>query len=182
MKPPNDVTLSKFMSLLLRHQPDAFGLAPDEQGYVPLDELVLVVSSQAGWQSVGADDLRRVVASSDKQRYEIDGDRIRARYGHSIARRITYPACEPPERLYHGTAPGALLLIRKQGLRAMSRQYVHCATEPALARQVGGRHAKAPVVLVVRALEAWRDGIAFYSPEDRIYLADAIPARYLEGT
>lgn len=176
----NDVTLSKFMALVLRHAPGRFGLAPDDEGYVPLDELVLVVKSRRGGERLDAGDIRRVVASSDKQRYEIAGAKIRARYGHSLEQRITYPPAEPPAVLYHGTSPDALPLIRREGLRSMRRQYVHCAIEPGLALTVGSRHARAPVLITVRAREAHAAGLSFYSPEPRIYLADAIPAGFLE--
>ena len=50
--------------------------------------------------------LERVVAENDKQRFAFsdDGARIRASQGHSIKVDLALVASEPPEILYHGTA------------------------------------------------------------------------------
>ena len=176
----NDRSLSKFMSLVLRHAPERYGLAPNDEGFVPLEELVVVASAQPGAGRVTEEDLRRVVRESDKQRFEIVKGRMRARYGHSIEQRIVYPPVEPPALLYHGTARHALAAIRRDGLRAMSRQYVHCSVEPELALTVGRRHTREPVLLTIRAAEAHAAGVPFYNPEPRIFLADEIPAAYLD--
>jgi len=34
-----NIKLSKFLSLVLRHQPDLIGITLDEQGWVPVNEL-----------------------------------------------------------------------------------------------------------------------------------------------
>src|SRR5438105_15964813 len=83
--------LSKFLSLMLRHQPERFGLRLDADGFVPLTDLLAAVRRERAWQEITEEYVREVVATSDKQRFEIDGDRIRARYGHSVAERITHP-------------------------------------------------------------------------------------------
>ena len=172
--------LSKFLSLLLRHRPEKFGLRLDEHGFAPLEELLAVVRREREWEQVTEEQIREVVANSDKQRFEIAGSNIRARYGHSAPQRITYPEAEPPEILYHGTSPQSLPAIRTEGLRPMRRQYVHLSTSTEQAREVGRRHSREPVLLTVRARAAWRAGVKFYQPEDRLYLSAAIPAVFIE--
>lgn len=172
--------LSTFLSLILRHQPEQFGLRLDESGFVTLADLVAAVRRERGWSEVTEEQVREVAAACDKQRYEIDGAGIRARYGHSVAERLTYPEVEPPELLYHGTSPEALPAIRQGGLRAMRRQYVHLSTSPEQALAVGRRHAAKPVLLTVRAEEAWRSGVRFHQPEERLYLAEAVPPQFIK--
>jgi putative RNA 2'-phosphotransferase len=172
--------LSKFLSLVLRHQPERCGLALDAQGFVPVAELLAALRRERAWDDLTEGHLREVVAASDKQRFEISGDRIRARYGHSVPDRLTYPEVEPPEILYHGTSPEAWPAIRAQGLRSMRRQYVHLSTSIEQARAVGRRHSPSPVVLTVRARAAWQSGVKFYRPEERLYLAEAVPAAYIQ--
>lgn len=172
--------LSKFISLILRHEPERFGLVLDEQGAVPMPDLLAVLRGQRGWEQVTEDQVREVVATSDKQRFEICGEKIRARYGHSVPQRVVYPEIEPPELLYHGTAPHALSAIRVHGLQPMQRQYVHLSTEVEQARAVGRRHAPHPVVLTVRAREAWRAGVRFFRPEERLYLSMTIPPDFIQ--
>jgi putative RNA 2'-phosphotransferase len=124
--------------------------------------------------------VRAVVADCEKQRFEIEGDRIRARYGHSVPQRVTYPPVEPPPVLYHGTSRAALPAIRREGLRAMRRQYVHLSTTPEQALAVGRRHDPAPVLLTLRAHAAWQAGAAFHQPEPRLFLTDAIPPEFIQ--
>jgi RNA:NAD 2'-phosphotransferase (TPT1/KptA family) len=99
--PVDPLQLSKFLSFVLRHQPNAIGLALDPEGWVSIDELV-----EKGNAQFIRDDLLHVVETSDKKRFSIslDGLRIRAAQGHSVSVELGFPPQEPPPSLYHGTA------------------------------------------------------------------------------
>ena len=60
----NLVHLSKFLSLVLRHKPDAIGLALDAQGWASVDELL--DKSQAAGKRFTRDDLVNVVETNDR--------------------------------------------------------------------------------------------------------------------
>lgn len=175
------IRLSKFLSLMLRHQADKFGLDLDEQGFTTLDSV---------WQQIetrypGAyqmSDLVKVVAgdATGKQRFEWVDGRIRALYGHSAVRPITYAPVTPPETLYHGTSARAIPGIRRAGLTRQSRQYVHLTIRQDRATQVGSRHGGQTVILTIRAAEAQRAGVEFYHPEADHYLADHIPPQFID--
>ncbi|HEX5322489.1 MAG TPA: RNA 2'-phosphotransferase [Capsulimonadaceae bacterium] len=172
--------LSKLLSLILRHQPGRFGITLSENGYTDLSELIAAVRRQQGWADINQAAIEEVVATSDKQRFEIEGDSIRARYGHSTKEAVTYPAVEPPAILYHGTSRRSLPMIREEGLRSMRRQYVHLSVDTGQALLVGRRHDHEPVILVVRAKEAHNDGVDFLYPGEGLYLSPAIPAQFLD--
>ncbi len=183
MKSQEAVRLSKLMSFVLRHNPGALGLALDEAGWVDLDTFIAAIASQPRWRWVSEADVRRVVYTSDKQRFEIQGRMIRARYGHSRAAQPTYNPVKPPEILYHGTPRRNLPAIRREGLKAMSRQYVHLSATPEMALQVGHRRDQKPALLKIRAAEAHAAGIAFGTPSgelDNVYLVKAIPPAFIE--
>ena len=110
-----------------------------------------------------------------------DGAQIRALYGHSTPQRLAKTPSEPPEVLYHGTAPDIAEGIRGDGIRAMSRQYVHLSVDKDTAREVGRRKDSKPVLLEVRAAEAYADGHAFYQGNELVWLADYIPPAYIDG-
>jgi putative RNA 2'-phosphotransferase len=74
------VRVSKFVSFLLRH--DSQGLVMDGEGFVDLDALVSKVKES--FPSVDEGFLRRLVEESERKRFEIVGNRIRALYGHSV--------------------------------------------------------------------------------------------------
>ena len=143
------VKLSKFLSLILRHQPERFALALDGEGWAALSEVMEIVRGLPNFRWASRADVVAVVgggAGDGKRRFQVEGRRIRARYGHSIAQPIVYEPCVPPPLLYHGTAPDALDAIRQEGLRPMERQYVHLSPAPETVVRVGVRHDDRPRV------------------------------------
>jgi putative RNA 2'-phosphotransferase len=183
MEQKEAVKLSKLMSLALRHEPGTFGLSLDENGWVPLEALVRAIATRPKWQWVQPEHVLQVVESSDKQRFEVKEALIRARYGHSRAARPIYQTVEPPPLLYHGTPRRNLAAIRRRGLKAMSRQYVHLSARPEMALQVGQRREASPALLVIRAAEAHAAGLVFGTPSgeaDQVYLVETVPPQFIE--
>jgi putative RNA 2'-phosphotransferase len=175
------IRLSKFLAVLLRHEPEQFGLALDEEGFAATDLVWEKVNQRYPGQYTYQDLLTVVEGdASGKKRYEIQGQHIRALFGHSTAQKISYPPVEPPEILYHGTTHEVLNTIRTEGLKSQSRQYVHLAIGKQRAETVAQRHGGKPVLLSVRAGEAHRAGIVFHNPEPEHYLAEAIPPEFIE--
>ncbi|WP_176728965.1 RNA 2'-phosphotransferase [Thermogemmatispora onikobensis] len=173
-------SLSRTIAHALRHQPGRYGLELDEEGWVPVADLLRALRQhRASWRDLREEDLEAMMASAEKQRYELRDGKIRALYGHSLPRRLPKPEATPPEILYHGTSSEALPAIRQEGLKPMRRQYVHLSTDTATARQVGRRRTHRPVILVVRAREASEQGIRFYRGNDQTWLADAIPPAFI---
>jgi putative RNA 2'-phosphotransferase len=183
LKQQDTVKLSKLMSLALRHDPESFNLSLNENGWVAVGALVAAIAARPKWNWVEARHIRHVVETSDKQRFEIKDDLIRARYGHSRAARPAYLAVEPPPILYHGTPRRTLEAIRQGGIKAMSRQYVHLSARPEMALQVGRRRDARPALLVIRAAEAHAAGVIFGTPsgeQDNIYLVERVPPEFIE--
>jgi len=182
-EPARMVKLSKFLSLILRHQPERFGLKLDEEGWASLPEVLEILQGLPNFRWATRADVLELVekgSGDGKQRFEVVGERIRARYGHSVPLQADLPPCTPPDRLYHGTSPRALKYIRQEGLRPMRRQYVHLSADRETAARVGTRHAPNPVILTVRAAEAAEAGILFHRADESTYLAKAIPPEFLE--
>jgi len=173
------VRTSKFLSLVLRHEPERVGLKLGEAGWVCIDELLKAVNSHG--VSLTLDQLKHIVATSDKKRFAFseDGQRIRASQGHSLEVDLQYPPQTPPEILYHGTAVRFLDSIRQHGLQKMERHDVHLSAETKLTLQVGGRHGK-PVLLTIRAGEMHRSGFVFRCSANGVWLVDHVPPQFIE--
>jgi putative RNA 2'-phosphotransferase len=177
------VKLSKFLALILRHQPERFALALDEEGWASLSEVMEILKGLPNFRWATRADVVAVVEEGtepDKRRFEVEGNRIRARYGHSFAQPIRYEPCTPPRVLYHGTSPSSLEAIHREGLRPMERQYVHLSPDPETAIRVGARYDERPVVLTIRAAEAQAAGIEFYQADAAVYLVKWVPAEFVE--
>jgi putative RNA 2'-phosphotransferase len=171
-----DDRLGKLLAHVLRHRPDAAGVALDPGGWVDLDELVAGLR-RAG-RRVTADDVRRAVDADSKARYELVDGRIRAAQGHSVAVDLGLQRVVPPPMLYHGTVERFLPSILAAGLRPGSRQFVHLSPDLETARVVGRRRG-APVVLVVDAAGAHAAGHEFRRASNGVWLTDAVPPAFL---
>lgn len=161
--------LSKRLSWLLRHAARQEGLLPDPQGWVALDDVLVRLA-------VPREHVLAVVrlVEPHKQRFSLEGEWIRANYGHSQPERVLHPQAEPPPVLYHGTTEAAVAAILREGLRPMRRQYVHLTTDLALARKVGSRHGPATVLRVDTA-PARAAGVVFYRANPVFWLAAELP-------
>jgi putative RNA 2'-phosphotransferase len=175
------IQLSKLMSYLLRHRPDEAGLTLDENGLVPLSALLAAIHLRSGYAWVTAEDIREVVATSDKQRFRLVEECIGARYGHSQRVGPVAPGTPvvPPELLYHGTARRAVPAILATGLHPRGRQFVHLSATLASARSVGRRRDDRSALLVIHARSAHADGLLFYAPTPDVYLVSHVPPAYI---
>ena len=173
-------SVSKFLSFVLRHQPDAVGLELDGRGWVDVEALLDALRTHG--RPLTRDELAEVVATSPKQRFALsdDGRRIRANQGHSTEVDLGYESAEPPAVLYHGTFAAVLPQIREQGLRRMERHHVHLAADEATARTVGGRRGR-PVVLRVDARGMRDAGYTFFVTPNGVWLTDAVPPAFLSS-
>lgn len=176
----SDTDLSRAVSHALRHEPWLYELELDEAGWVSVQSLVEALRLERGWSSLAVGDVEAMVAGASKQRHEIRGGRIRALYGHSLPGRVERVPAPPPVELFHGTSPAATGVIRVEGLRPMGRQFVHLSVDRATAEAVGARKAPEPVILAVAAREAAAAGLAFYVGNEKVWLADSVPARFIE--
>lgn len=173
--------LSKALTRVLRHKPWLYELELDENGWTPVDPVLEGLRlERRDWATLTADAIAEVVATSTQNRFEMDGGRIRALYGHSTPSRIIKTPGQPPEMLYHGTPPDIMPIIRADGLRPMSRQYVHMSVEEHIAHEVGKRKGATTMMLIILALQAHQSGVTFYRGNDFVWLADFVPAQFIQ--
>jgi len=159
------VKVSRYMSYLLRHNPE--DLEMDMQGFVSLDELLKKIKERF---PVDRRLVFEIVDQSERKRFEIVEDRIRALYGHSIPVRLDLEEEKTVKVLYHGTTSDAASKILKAGLRPMKRRWVHLSPTIEIATQIGLRRTNKPLILEIDAEAARKDGAKFYKATDTVYL------------
>lgn len=167
--------LSKFMSLILRHKPEKFGLKLATDGSCTIDELISVINVQSKWSGITHDNIIQVAKNCPKQRYKIEGDRIKANYGHSI--KVPRTEKTPPDILYHGTNTKVIDLILKTGIKRMQRD-IHMSEGKEFATLSGQRRGEL-VIVKIDAKAASKDGVKFYYAAHDVWLADFVPPQYL---
>ncbi len=170
--------LSVFISLVLRHKPDAAGIQLDEHGWANVDELIEGVKNTG--RQIDMDVLEEIVRTDNKQRYSFNQDKtlIRANQGHSIPVDVELEERQPPQYLYHGTADRFLGSIMADGLKPMSRLYVHLSKDKETAVKVGKRHGSS-VVLKINSEEMWKDGVKFYLSQNGVWLTKYVDNKYI---
>lgn len=143
--------LSKFLSLILRHKPEAIGITIDEHGWADVGELLRGV--QKSGRSINLPLLERIVAENDKQRFSFGEDRkkIRANQGHSVQVDVELKPVEPPAVLYHGTVDKNRLSIEDKGLLRGTRLYVHLSEDKETALKVATRRKGEGIIYEVSA-------------------------------
>ncbi|MDO7875316.1 RNA 2'-phosphotransferase [Hymenobacter sp. ASUV-10] len=171
--------ISKFLSLVLRHQPEVLGIELDENGWTDTATLLRQFTRQQ--RPLTMDELRHVVDTNSKKRFAFNDDfsRIRASQGHSVEVELGYQPVPPPALLYHGTTARFLSGIQAEGLRKGSRHHVHLSADAETAQQVGSRHGR-PVILHIRAADMAAAGHRFYQSANGVWLAEDVPVAFID--
>jgi putative RNA 2'-phosphotransferase len=172
------IKISKFLSLVLRHDPHSIGLELDENGWVGVLSLISKVGPKFPGFNMAM--LEEVVANNNKKRFAFNEDKtkIRANQGHSIQVDLDYEPVLPPEILYHGTVGRYSNIIAKEGIKKMSRHHVHMSKDLQTAVVVGTRRGEA-VILKVKAGEMHRAGFEFFVSPNGVWLTDFVPPAYI---
>ena len=176
----NLTQISKYLSLVLRHKPEAAGITLDEHGWADVYDLIGGVKKKYPefcWKM-----LEKIVETDEKQRYSFnaDGTLIRANQGHSINVDVELEEIEPPEFLYHGTGEKYVESILEHGLIPKSRLYVHLSIDEETAENVGRRHGK-PVIFIISSKRMYEDGYKFYKSKNGVWLTKGVPVEYFVG-
>ena len=177
---PDPIKLVHTMAHSLRHDPGKYGLEPDAEGWVSFDDLIIAVRFERhAWLDLTRCDIERLLSAMETDRFEIDGAKIRAVYGHSINLEKPLPIQIPPEAPFHGTSAENVAEIMAKGLLRMSRQFVHLSSDlDWVLRFIANKERW--VVFRVLASVARDDGVAFRQANRHVWLADSIDQRFLQ--
>jgi putative RNA 2'-phosphotransferase len=174
------VRTSKFLSLVLRHDPAAAGIELDQSGWASIDAL-LTGAALRGFR-IEREELEAIVRKDQFKRFGVseDGKRIRANFGHSVPVDLGLRPVSPPEVLYHGTMQQYLQAIMMSGLQRGEQQFVHLSegleTAACFGMTEGSRRS---IVLQVAAVRMEAAGKRFYRTGNGVWLTEAVPPEYL---
>ncbi len=168
--------LGRFVSGALRHFPDDLGLAMNQHGWVDVDVLCDAMRTRYKWAT--KEKLFSMIESDEKGRYEIQGRKIRARYGHSVDVDLDYQETDAAE-LYYGASREEVDILLEKGIKPVKQRYVHLSTSVEKALEVARIHTDDPLLIRINAEEARKDGVKLLVANDNIVLSDEIPPRYL---
>lgn len=174
--------VARHLVLILRELAPSLGLDVDKYGWVAVKTILMEM--KARFPQIEFAHIKEIVDKDAQKRFEISGERIRAKAGHKYDVLVPSPPVEPPELLYHGTSSDAARLILKSGILLMGKAYVHLSTTIERASRIGLRKTTHPVILKVEARRAFEAGLKFWrsgqiSPDGEIFLSEEIPADFV---
>jgi len=169
------VKVSKYMSYLLRHNPE--NLKMNKHGFVNFNELLEKIKERF---QVDKNFILEIVKESERKRFEIVEGKIRALYGHTIPVKLELEEDKLVKVLYHGTTAESVSKIFKEGLKPMKREWVHLSPTIEIAIQIGLRRTRKPVVLKIDAEAARKKGVKFYKATDTVYLCTYIQPEHIK--
>ncbi len=174
---PTEIAISKYIALILRHDPEVIGIRLDEHGWANVEELINGIAKK---HPIDMTLLEKIVAEDNKQRYSFNEDKtlIRANQGHSVSVDVELKQMEPPDVLYHGTGEKYAPFIDEEGLISKSRLYVHLSSDVKTATLVGKRHGK-PCIYAVDAARMKKEGYDFYISANNVWLTKSVPVCFL---
>jgi putative RNA 2'-phosphotransferase len=179
MSPDYLKSLSKFISLVLRHKPEVVGIQLDKNGWADVDELIEGVNAKN--REIDLPMLEILVASDEKQRYVFNDDKtkIRANQGHSVKVDLELEPVKPPKILYFGTEDRYVGNIMLNGLLPRTRIHIHLVEDAASAFDEGER-TNDSIIFKIFAGAMFRDGYHFYQSANGVWLTDQVPNKYLD--
>ncbi len=173
--------LGRIMAGVLRHFPERFGLKMDEHGWVDLRgfvESVRVKRNQFHW--LRPHHIRAIVDTDPKGRYQIDGERIRATYGHSLELDLDLPTDDIPDYLYYPATEEEVEIILETGLKPSDRKQVHLSRTAEDAKNAGSQRVEAPIILEINAKKAIEGGTVIKRAGKTVFVTHEVPSQFLE--
>ncbi|XP_061692115.1 tRNA 2'-phosphotransferase 1 isoform X2 [Syngnathoides biaculeatus] len=150
-----------------------------QDGYLFVEDIL----AHPQFHSYKLDDVERVVATNDKQRFKIrahpeDGRmQIRANQGHTLQvkdlelKPVLAGSPDCPAEAVHGSYMHNWSSIQQHGLSRMRRTHIHLA--PGLPQENGvisGMRRDCDLVIFIDVPKALADGIEFFWSENRVLL------------
>ncbi|MBU1821955.1 MAG: RNA 2'-phosphotransferase [Bacteroidetes bacterium] len=175
----DETKTSKFLSLVLRHNPGKIGIELDTNGWASVPDLLDKINGSG--HNLTMAELVQIVETNKKKRFAFSDDyqKIRASQGHSVHVDLGYEKRNPTAVLYHGTVEKNLPAIFERGLLKRNRHHVHLSPDIITAQKVGMRHGK-PIILKIDAKTMSTLGYDFFVSDNGVWLTDFVPPEFLE--
>ncbi|XP_060532422.1 tRNA 2'-phosphotransferase 1-like isoform X2 [Cylas formicarius] len=172
-----DTSLSKALSWILRHKAVEKNIKINEEGFIRVQDFL---SHKKFRGKYNIDDIKRVVATNDKQRFTLRTYNgileICADQGHSLnfirASHLTPITSPQTIQVLHGTYIQNWKFIRIQGLSRMRRNHIHFAKGlPGDKQILSGMRRNCQIVIYINLELALRDGLKFYLSLNNVILS-----------
>jgi putative RNA 2'-phosphotransferase len=172
-------SLGRLMAYILGYRPDEFGLVPDQEGFIPLKDLLKAVHEEPGWGYVRQSHINELFAGSSRDLFDWEEGKMRARERHWKVD-LTPMSQGLPKILFLAVRRKAHAHALTRGLRPPPDRPIALSADRDMALRIGFRIDQKPVLLELRTAQALEEGVSFY-PFEGLFLAGEIPASCISG-
>lgn len=177
----SNTELAREVAKIIRHNPEKLDLEMDDDGWVSLEDLLFGFEQMTPYQ-IEKDQLKEALTNSNRGRFELsdESDKVRAKVGHTTEK-VRYQVVEPPSNvLYRVESARHYGALAEYGIQPMRRKYTEIFESfPAAIKDGKKRRIKNPMVLTIKAKQAYHDGTLFYDRDGSIFVED-VEAAHLE--
>jgi putative RNA 2'-phosphotransferase len=171
--------LSKFIAYILGRKPDEFGLVPDENGFFKIKDFLKTLWEEDGFRNIRRSDLDEILLTFPEPPFEIRDQLIRATYRGQLPEIL--PALQTPKLMYTCIRQKAHQFAMEKGIFPVGHAQVVLASDSEMAKRIGRRFDKEPVMLTVHVAKSIEDDVVFYQWGEKIYLTNMIPVGCFTG-
>jgi putative RNA 2'-phosphotransferase len=172
--------LSRIMAGALRHFPERFNLKMDEHGWVDVYTFVDSLRKFPGFRWLKPHHIKAIVETDPKGRYQLQNNKLRATYGHTLNLDLDLPTDDIPEKLYYPATEEECEIILETGIKPVERKKVHLSKTKELALEAGKSRVERPIILEVDTKKACEDGIIIKRAGKTVYITNEISGKYLK--
>jgi putative RNA 2'-phosphotransferase len=174
-------TLARLMRYILGTRPDEFGLVPDQEGFIPIKELLKVIREEPSMAYARESHLMEVILHDRGDLFEVAEKKIRSTKRSFVSPAEENPASSPPKFLFKGVKRKSYPAVLTHGLVPGSGDHVVMTTDRDLAIRIAHRQDQTPVIVEIRAQAASESGTAFLAFGESLYVADRVPPWFITG-
>ena len=173
-------SIGRILALVLRHAPEKFGIEMDINGWVnALDLSVKVQEQRRNFHWLRKWHFEAIASTDDKGRYQVEGDMIRATYGHSLELELDLPTDNIPEELYWPCEEDAVETLLEYGITKGERKHIHLSKTIANAMEAGHVRISRPTILEVDTVRAIAEGHIIWRAGKTVFLCEGMPPEFL---
>lgn len=172
--------LSKVLAGVLRHFPDRYKLEMDEHGWVDLKAFLASVQRRhRQYRFLRTYHIIGLIETDPKGRYQYNGTKIRATYGHSFEVDLDLPTDNIPPKLYYPSTPEEADILLETGIKPTDRKMVHLSGSFEDAEKAGKVRIEDPVILVIDTEKTVSMGHKIMRAGKSVYIVNEIPKECL---
>jgi len=174
-------SVGRILAGVLRHFPEKFDLDMDLNGWVDIRDVSEEIRRRKRnlhWLRVHH--LRAIAETDPKGRYQVEDNRIRASYGHSVDVELDHPSDDVPNSLFYPCTQEEVDLLLENGITPTDRRWVHLSLTYQDAYNAGIHRTEDPQILEVDAAAALLADVYIGKAGPTVFVTRGMPPDFIE--